>query len=99
MRELFVRQHGLHLILYIAKHYTEVCKAEVSSFLGTLEDQDWEMFRNTDKPGNCDDDNWQRKYRGNSILREKNSHPRERKSIDLQQASSLVECLKVDLHP
>jgi len=56
------------------------------------------MFRDTDKLGG-DSDAWQKKYRGNSILREKNTLTRERRSTDLQQNSSLVECLKADLHP
>jgi hypothetical protein len=71
--------------------------------MGTLEEHDWLMFREIDKAAsttNIDDlDSWQKKYRGNSILREKNNHFRERKSIDLQQVSSFMESLKADLHP
>jgi hypothetical protein len=41
--------------------------------MGTLEEHDWLVFRETDKTASAtsidDLDSWQKKYRGNSILR------------------------------
>jgi succinate dehydrogenase flavin-adding protein (antitoxin of CptAB toxin-antitoxin module) len=52
----------------ISKNYPEVCKEEVASFISTLQDKDWDIFKEVEKGTPSDD--WQKKYKGSSILRE-----------------------------